>query len=315
MKIITFEDMQSLKISPVKMYGWVEEMLRQKYTAILPPKVKMNHVEGGRTNVMPCALPNIDAMGIKMNFRYPAPKPSLTSQILLCRLCDGTPLALMDGAYITWIRTGAVAAHSIVTFAKRGYETIGIMGLGNSAYATMNIFTSLDHGTKYLVRVLKYKDQAEAFIRRFEDCKNFTFSVCESAEEMIRTSDVTVSCITFTDTFIARDECFMPGCTIIPVHTRGFQNCDLFFDKVFGDDRGHVDGFKNFGKFKSFAETCDVVTGKAAGRTNVTERILVYNIGLSIHDIYFAHKVYEMLSDKLPDDVNLAPLSLGKLWV
>ena len=28
--------------------------------------------------------------------------------------------------------------------------------------------------------------------------------------------------------------------TVIPVHTRGFQNCDLFFDKVFADDTDHV---------------------------------------------------------------------------
>ena len=36
----------------------------------------------------------------------------------------------------------------------------------------------------------------------------------------------------------------------------------------------------------------DVVNGKAPGRERETERILAYNIGLSIHDIYLAEKIY-----------------------
>ncbi len=78
----------------------------------------------------------------------------------------------------------------------------------------------------------------------------------------------------------------------MPIHTRGFTNCDLVFDKVYADDTAHVHGFKNFGKFRFFAEVADVVNGKAPGRESETERILAYNIGLSIHDIYLAEKIY-----------------------
>jgi ornithine cyclodeaminase/alanine dehydrogenase len=53
---------------------------------------------------------------------------------------------------------------------------------------------------------------------------------------------------------------------VVPVHTRGFTNCDLFFDKIFADDTGHVDHFRNFKQFKYFAEMSDVVNGTAEGR-------------------------------------------------
>ena len=74
---------------------------------------------------------------------------------------------------------------------------------------------------------------------------------------------------------------------MVPIHTRGFQNCDLFFDKVFADDYGHVKHFQYFDRFRSFGEVSGVVTNKITGRDNNTQRILVYNIGIAIHDIYF----------------------------
>ena len=68
---------------------------------------------------------------------------------------------------------------------------------------------------------------------------------------------------------------------MVPVHTRGFSNCDLFFDKVYGDDTNHICHFKYFNQFKSFSEISDVLTGKALGRENNKERIIAYNIAES----------------------------------
>ena len=89
--------------------------------------------------------------------------------------------------------------------------------------------------------------------------------------------------------------------TASPVHTRGFQNCDTVFDKVFADDTGHVCGFKYFNEFRKFAELSDVLTGKVEGRTNDEERILSYNIGLGLHDLIYADKIFDMLQGKVQD--------------
>ena len=56
-------------------------------------------------------------------------------------------------------------------------------------------------------------------------------------------------------------------------------------------------GFKYFDKFKKFAELTDVLDGTTLGRETDTERILSYNIGLGLHDIVYASKIYEMLKD------------------
>ena len=81
---------------------------------------------------------------------------------------------------------------------------------------------------------------------------------------------------------------FKPGVLVVLVHTRGFQNCDTVFDKVFADDEGHVKGLKYFSQFKKFAELDRILKGQISGRENDSERILSYNIGIGIHDIYFA---------------------------
>ena len=60
-----------------------------------------------------------------------------------------------------------------------------------------------------------------------------------------------ISAASYFSEDICSDEYFDEGITVVPIHTRGFTNCDLFFDKVFADDTGQVKHFKNFDKFKN----------------------------------------------------------------
>ena len=53
--------------------------------------------------------------------------------------------------------------------------------------------------------------------------------------------------------------------------------------------------------FSQIAELSDVSSGDAVGRADDNERILSYNIGLGLHDLIFADKIYDMLKDRIPD--------------
>ena len=57
------------------------------------------------------------------------------------------------------------------------------------------------------------------------------------------------------------------------------------------------------------------MNGNAIGRENDKERILAYNIGISIHDMNFAAHIYQMLKDnsKLVDIEMRSPTD--KFWV
>ena len=299
MKIISFDDVNSLNVNPVDCYSWVNEMILHKADAFLPAEIHMNMPGNVFCNVMPCLLqmPNGNVGGVKVVTRYPERKPSLDSKILLFNADSGVFLALIDGNWITAMRTGAVAAHSIINLAKSDYTIIGMIGLGNVARATMLVLASMVD-RELEVKLLRYKDQAELFIERFKEFDNLHFEIVDSVEDVVKGMDVIVSCATYFENDIASDDWFDEGVLVVPVHTRGFTNCDLFFDKVFADDTGHVDHFKNFDKFRYYAEVSDVVNGRSVGRENDKERILAYNIGVSIHDINYAAHIYQMISER-----------------
>lgn len=142
----------------------------------------------------------------------------------------------------------------------------------------------------------RYKDHAEKTIERYQGFDNVTWEIAEDMTGLVKDADVIVSCITDADGLLVDDvNLFKPGVLVVPVHTRGFQNCDTVFDKVYADDEGHVKGFKYFNQFRRFGEISDVLKGKTEGRTNDYERILSYNIGLGLHDVYYATKILHIL--------------------
>ena len=286
-------------------------MIAKKRQAILPPKISISSRPGMFINTMPCILDNQYA-GVKVINRYPERKHSLDGELLLIDNMSGEFLALMDANWITAMRTGAVAAHSILLFAKKDFNNIGIIGLGNTARATLLILASVLQDKVVKIKLLKYKNQEQSFCGRFKGYDKFKFEFVDTYEEVVKGSDVIISCATYFENDICSDECFDEGVLVVPVHTRGFTNCDLFFDKVYADDYGHVCNFINFDKFKAFAEVSDVVNGLYEGRRNDKERIIVYNIGLSIHDVNFAGHIYELVSDAQDIKMNVPE---DKFWI
>ena len=287
---------EKLNIPEINFYTWVDNVLRNKNNSILPPKISMKPSEVVFYNVMPAVLFEEQVAGVKIVNRYSDRKPTIESKILLYDLKTGENKAILDGNYITAIRTGAVAAHSIKLLANNNFDTIGMIGLGSTAQATFKILTALFPVKKLRVIILAYKDQHIKFMEKFQNLKYVNFQVYNEVEDLIKDSEVIVSAITYTNDLFAKDDCYREGCLVVPIHTRGFQNCDLFFDKVFADDEDHVKGFKYFSQFKAFHEVSDVICGRAFGRTDTKQRILVYNIGIAIHDIYFAEQIYNIIN-------------------
>lgn len=310
MKIIDFEQIRALGISPAQYFTWVSEMIQKKNEAILPAKHSLKPRDGVFYNIMPSLLPQEQFGGVKVVTRYPERRPALDSEILLYDMRTGLPCALMDGTYITAVRTGAVAAHSVQLLANPDFKTIGFIGLGNTARAAMEMLLMLYPNKKLTVKLLKYKDQHDLFAARFPS-EQIEYIYCNTPQDVVKNSDVILSAVTFFDEDICEPACFKAGCLVVPIHTRGFTNCDLVFDKVYADDTAHVHSFKNFGKFKFFAEVADVVNGNAPGRESREERILAYNIGLSIHDIYLAEKIYSATTSDIQIDLK-APTE--KFW-
>lgn len=318
MLIITHRDIVNLSVQPSDCLAWAENVIAWKHDAVLPPKISLQPAgDGSFFNVMPSIVSDENGKkwsGVKVVTRYPERTPALDGKLLLFDAETGEALSLMDADWITAMRTGAVAAHSINLLGKKDYSEIAIMGLGNTARATFLMLRECAGDRMLNVKLLRYKGQEESFVERFANCDNVSFSFVDRTEDLVAGSDVVVSAATYLANDVCSDEYFSEGVLVVPVHTRGFSNCDIFFDKVFADDLGHVRHFKNFDRFNSFAEVSDVVCGRVKGRENDRERILAYNIGISLHDVFFAAKLYEKAISQSLQSVDLLQ-PVEKFWV
>lgn len=318
MKILTFQTIRDMNISPMDCYDWVDYTLRHKGESTLPPKISLHYDGDAFFNVMPCLIPASDIAGVKVITRRVGRTPALDSQIMLYSYETLEPLALMDGNWITAMRTGAVAAHTVSQLAVESFQEIGVMGLGNTGRAAMRVLLARYPERKLDIKVLRYKDQAEAYIESFKGADgslypNANFEIVDKVEDVARNSDVVISAVTYQQDDFLEPGCFKPGVLVVAIHLRGFMECDLQFDRVCYDDLAHVEGFKYFSQWPSHSEMADVITGKAPGRLNDKERIIAYNVGLSLHDMKFAREVY----DRAPKNgaaITLDPPT-GKIWV
>ena len=323
MKIISEQLSRSFGITPKECVAWIYESFNMKQDAQLPAKISVHPTDFDFFTSMPCLLPvsskrggKIEQyFGIKEVHRLERAVPSLGSDMMLYNAKNGELLALVDCDWITTMRTGAVASVSAKALRKDGAKTYGIVGLGNTGRATLLCVLEAEPEKHFKVKLLRYKDQAELFIERFKDYKNVVFEILDDINELARTADVFISCITSANGLLVEDEkTFQPGVTVIPVHMRGLQNCDTTFDRVFGDDTDHVKGFKYFHQYKDYNEIGEVLAGRDPGRKSQEQRIIDYNYGLALHDVVFASKIYELVAAKDVPSIEIIK-ETEKFWV
>lgn len=294
MRFITDKDIESLNISPLTCIQWVKEAFLIKNECTLPPKYSMHPQGTDFINTMPCLLPEkYHTFGCKVVSRIKGSVPALKSNMMVVDSHTGNLMAFMECDWITAWRTAAVAALAIDTYQNSKALIYSFVGLGVIGQATLRCLLDSQQKPGMVIRLKRYKNHAENTVATLAPMyPEVKFEIIDTMDELVKDADVIVSCITDADGLLVEDvNLFKPGVLVVPVHTRGFQNCDTIFEKVFADDEGHVKGFKYFNEFRKFGEISDVLKGNIPGRENDEERILSYNIGLGLHDVFYACKI------------------------
>ncbi len=219
--------------------------------------------------------------------------PNIEGDILLYSYDDFMPIALIDGALITTIRTAAVAVHSVLNFAPKK-DVIAFVGLGNIGTEIGNIMFPLLKGN-HTVKLFKYKDHAEKFIEKFKKFTNISFVVYDTYDELMAESDVVISAVTYIENDFCLPSVFKKGCTVVPVHLRGFKACDKEFDHVITSDLISIKKFQNYDSIKKLSYLDDMIQNGIPENQEEGERRIIYNLGLAVYDLYFAAKIYEKL--------------------
>ena len=286
MKVLDFEAVRAIaaETPDSELIRWVDEALREKSGYTLPPKIHIAQQDGDYYNVMPCIYERGNIAMVKMIGRHSIKRgedrSSMMGDILLYESDTGILRALMDGEYITTLRTGISAAHSARLFTRPDFETVGLIGLGNIMTVCIRAFIASlrAEGDRrdVTLKLIRYHDHQQRIMDLFREDPNVHFVLCDTYEEVIGGSDLVISAITkVTENFVT-DEYFKEGCTVIP------------------DEMEQIRGFKYFDHFAPVTtNVTDVLNGAAPGRTDNVQRILVYNYGIAIHDLVFAANIYD----------------------
>src|SRR2546423_7759520 len=111
--------------------------------ASVPPRSAVRVAERGLLGVMPGYIPGI-ALESKLVSVFPANHeqgiPSHQGLIALFNEKNGTPLAVMDGTYITAIRTGGTAAVAARVLAREDASVLAILGAGVQGWSHLETF-------------------------------------------------------------------------------------------------------------------------------------------------------------------------------
>jgi len=263
---------------------------------VMPSKTTLAWKEGGRLNGNAAFVADPPSLGIKWNAEVPANVakglPNLTALVLLNDPDTGFPIAVIDGTWITAMRTGAVSAISAQLMAPRQVTELTLIGCGiQMRTQLLGLLSVLDPGT---IRVYDIRPEAaEAFVTQMGHRTGRSISIAPDAESAVRGADVIVSATKFTlvPEPTLKGEWVKPGALLMPIDVASVWDSPAYLaPEKFVTDRwdvlmsvaaaGHFPG----GMPRCHAELHEVVSGAKPGRETDQETIVVMNEGMPIED-------------------------------
>ncbi len=237
--------------------------------------------------------------------------PLIYGLYLLYDPSTGRPLALIDGVYLTGIRTGAASAVATKYLSRKDSRTLGIIGTGVQAgFHLMAILAVRDIEVCYLFDTVE--DRAGGFAADFSGKLRVKLEVLSSADEVVGKSDVVVTVTTSpmpvfsgsslrAGTHLNAIGAFTPETREVDSET--VKRACLFVDSYEGalSEAGDLlipmkEGVISRQDIR--AELSEIVTGVMPGRTTEEEITLFKSVGFAIEDAAVARLAYNRALEK-----------------
>lgn len=259
---------------------------------------------------MPAYLEEFDAAGMKIVNSHPRNPakyglPSVMATILLLDPKTGAPLAIMDGTWITNMRTGAASGVATKYLARKNSHVVAMIGAGTQAKTQLIAMNSVLDVRE--VRVVdKVPERAEKYAEEMRAQLGIDIEAKGQTKEAIEGSDVVITATPAREP-IVMNEWISKGMHInaIGADAPGKQELDpriLKRAKIVVDDReqafhgGEVNVALSEGQVREdniYADIAEIIIGKRLGRTSDEEITIFDSTGLAIQDIATAWMVYQ----------------------
>ena len=280
----------------------------------MPPKSYLYYTAyNGDLRTMPAYLEEENITGVKIVNVHPGNPalglPTVMALIVLISPQTGAPIAIMDGTYLTDIRTGAAGGIAAKYLARKDSKVIGMVGAGNQARTQLEALSEVFEPE--LVKVTsRTKESCEQFIREAADIISCEIRYEETIENVCD-CDILVT-TTPTRKPIVKAQWIKEGTHInaIGADAVGKEELDpelIIRSKIVVDDivQALHSGEVNVPLSKHYisendihAQLGEVIVGLKPGRTSEEEITIFDSTGLAIQDVASAHLVYQRALSK-----------------
>jgi alanine dehydrogenase len=283
----------------------------------MPPRVYL-HFDKGVLIAMPAYMPGLNAAGTKIVTVHPDNRkeydlPAVIARIILNSPENGVPLAIMDGTYVTALRTGAAGATGIKYLSRENSEVACVCGAGVQGRSQLLGLMEVRPSIKKIKVYDIVPEARDAFVEQnSKEFPNVEFIGVNSAKEAAENSDIIITCTPSPEPFI--DGAWLKkGSHLSAIGADTGAKRELMTSVIKKCDKHVVDFIPQafvVGDFKApkeegviseddiYAELGEIVAGKKKGREMSEEITMFKATGLAIQDVGTAHKVYQLAREK-----------------
>ena len=263
---------------------------------------------------MPAYSEKLSAAGLKIVNIMPGNPaiglPASIGQVLLIDGKTGRVIALMDGTYVTALRTAAASGAAFDIFGRKDAEVGAVIGTGSQAMSqieamlTARTLREIRVAARNMEKTLAFAEKAQ---REFEH-HGTEIIAFDDTNAAVDGADL-VTLVTTSETPVCSAEFFKPGAVISAVgaYTYDMQELDpavfslspkIYFDseEAVLSESGDIlrpldEGILSKEQFTG--DIGDYLLGRIPGRESDDEIIVFENVGIGALDLYTAKKIYE----------------------
>lgn len=292
----------------------VEKAFAELYqgSAVMPQRTPIKVPEHtGVALFMPAFIKNMGAIGAKIVTVYKDnPKnynmPTVMGTIIVLDPKTGEPIGIMDGGYITAMRTGAVSGVATKYMAHDSAKIASVIGSGIQAKTQVWATCTARKFEKYVVFSVDSPDKIDVFCKEMEGKHKIPFVRAKTCEEAVRQADVLTLATSAKDPIIDGDW-LKPGCHIngIGSHAVDYRELDEktvcksriicdYTEACMAEAGDFLIPMKEgrWSKDMIKGDLGAVITGKVKGREKKDEITLFKSVGLAIQDLSTAYAVF-----------------------
>jgi len=264
----------------------------------------------GDLRIMPCFIKSMDEAGVKCVNVHPNNPlehdlPTVMGVIELFDPETGFPISVMDGTWITNMRTGAAAGVGTKYLARKNSTKLGIIGAGKQAFTQLMALKEVMNieSAKVFCRTCSSR---ENFAKLANEKFGLNVKAVATAKEAVKNVDVIVT-VTPANKPILKSEWISEGTHInaMGADAPGKQELEsgiLKKSRIFIDcwEQARHSGEINVPVAEGLitredidAKIGDVIIGKSNGRVSDEDITIFDSTGLAVQDVVTAWKVYQ----------------------